>query len=142
MQSWDFHIKSNTKDILAVSEHIQNLCLKNNICRPNSCSIRLVIVEALNNVMEHSYLNNPDRYISIYLSFSTNFVLISISDKGIANSKGIEPVEQVFSLDDPESIPEGGYGFNIMHTVMDEISYHTQENVNTLTMKKYWNKKR
>ena len=140
MRSWDFHIKSTTNDILAVSERIQQLCLENQICSPNSCNIRLVVVEALNNVAEHAYQNDTNRYISIYLSFTTDFVLISISDKGLTNYSGIEPKELEFSLDDPDSIPEGGFGFSIMHNIMDEISYHTHENVNTLTMKKYWRK--
>ncbi|MCC5932639.1 MAG: ATP-binding protein [Candidatus Cyclonatronum sp.] len=138
MRSWDFHIKSTTSDILAVSERIQNLCHDNDICSPNSCNIRLVVVEALNNVKEHAYLDKPNRYISIYLSFTRDYVLISISDKGLTNIKGIQPIEQKLSLEDPDSLPEGGFGFSIMHTVMDEVSYHTHENVNTLTLKKYW----
>lgn len=138
MKSWDFHIKSTTDQILAVSERIKHLCLENQICSLNSCNIRLVVVEALNNISEHAYQNDPNRDISICLSFTADFVLISISDQGITNLNGIEPKEQLYSLDDPDSLPEGGFGFMIMHSLMDEISYHTRENVNTLTLKKYW----
>ncbi|AXJ02055.1 serine/threonine-protein kinase RsbW [Cyclonatronum proteinivorum] len=140
MRSWDFHIKSTTSNILAVSERIQQLCLVNNICSPNSCNIRLVVVEALNNVAEHAYKSDKNGDISIYLSFTLDYVLISISDKGITNMLGIEPKELTIDINDPDSLPEGGFGFNIMHNVMDEISYHTHENINTLTLKKYWRK--
>jgi len=62
-------------------------------------------------------------------------IVMKISDTG-KQMKLYVPGPPDFDPDDLKTVPDHGLGLYIIHYVMDEITYETSGNINTLTMRK------
>lgn len=133
-----FVISSNMDSVNMLSEKIYEECLFNKIDKDFSAHLRLALVEALNNVVEHAFQGEMNNEIDVYITFFYKKIRIRITDTGYPNHHGVKPVEQNFDLEDIMSVPEGGYGLHIMHQLMDEVSYYRKNNVNFLILEKHF----
>ena len=97
--------------------------------------VLISLMEALNNSIEHSYLEDTGNNIDVIVSVLQTKVEIDILETGIARTNFDKPQLQ-FDPEDLASVPEGGMGLFIIDSLMDSTAYTSQKGVNTTTFSK------
>jgi serine/threonine-protein kinase RsbW len=129
-------ISSNMESVILLSETLHKECDNNSIPEETTMLIRLAIVEALNNIVEHSFKSESFHEIDVYFTFFQKNIRIRLTDNGRPNHNGIKPVDIDVDPEDIMNVPDGGYGLNIIHQVMDRVDYNRQNSINIMTMEK------
>lgn len=93
-----------------------------------------MLVEALNNVVEHAYLEKPGNTIRVELAMHDQNTTIKILDEGIA-APGTTLTEDS-ELPDTTSLPEGGWGLCLIQALADTIEYRRYSDHNALILTK------
>ena len=128
------NINSTFSEIRLASEFLQQFCGKHNIAVEIQGHLELILVEALNNVVEHAYQEKPDGNILIELKLVDNNTVIKITDEGIA-APGTVLIEGS-NLPDENKLPEGGWGLCLIQALADTIEYFRYADHNTLVLTK------
>lgn len=96
--------------------------------------LELVLAEVLNNVVEHAYLYSEDGEIDILVRLRNDRLRATITDKG----RKFDGPPQLKVMDvenmDFEELPEGGFGWNLIRTLMDKIEFEHKDHQNRLTL--------
>lgn len=99
-------------------------------------TIELVLAEALNNVVEHAYENDPGGTIDLRVAHSDKGLKFSITDFGIPMPDGELPLGRE---PDPnveiEALPEGGFGWFLIRDLTHELIYAREHDQNVLTFR-------
>jgi serine/threonine-protein kinase RsbW len=79
--------------------------------------LRLVIVEVYSNIVRHAHNEQPELPVLIRIELENNNLSLEVWDQG-----------EGFKLDDyaapsPNDFQEGGYGWLILHRIMDRVEY-------------------
>lgn len=101
--------------------------------------VYLCIVEAINNVIEHSIVGDVPNILSVTLSFGDNILYIEVLDKGKGmNPNILDQIQQpiVNVAGDVQNLPEGGWGLHLIKTHMDKIEYKRRGDNNCFLMVK------
>jgi serine/threonine-protein kinase RsbW len=123
-------------------------------------SIELCLVEAVNNVIEHAYREEPGHAVEVSLAASAQAIELAVSDTGRSLPAEVLAMARAAAADDrggddafdPDalaalevpselsievaSLAEGGYGLRLIHQMMEDVSYERRGERNTLTMRK------
>ena len=127
-----FSITSEYHNISMVSRKIKLFLTEEKIDKDIIDPILISLMEALNNSIEHSYLEKAGNNIDVIVSISPLKVEISILETGIPRTNFDKPKLQ-FNPDDLSTAPEGGMGLFIIDNLMDSTSYSSNHGVNTTT---------
>ena len=130
-----FSMTSEYHNISIVSAKIKNFLKENGLSREIIDPILISLMEALNNSVEHAYLEKPGNNIDIIVTISKFKVIVDILETGIPRTDFSKPTLE-FDPDDLSTAPEGGMGLYIMDNLMDGIDYSSQNGVNTTTFYK------
>jgi len=84
--------------------------------------LRLVLVEAYSNVVRHAHKNQPHLPVLIRLELQGRDLVLEIWDRG----KGFDL--STYLPPNPEAQQENGYGWLIMHRLMDRVEYRLHVN--------------
>ncbi|MEL6854069.1 MAG: anti-sigma regulatory factor [Cyanobacteria bacterium J06607_13] len=94
--------------------------------------LRLVVVEVYSNIVRHAHNEKPELPVLIRIELEDNNLSLEVWDQG-----------QGFKLDDyaapsPSDFQEGGYGWLILHRIMDRVEYqlHVGGDRNCLKLEK------
>ncbi len=141
--STTYSIQSDFEEVSLLGQTIHKMVLEAGMGEFDSAMVELGVVEALNNVIEHAYQLQPNHKIKIIFEASTNYVVIHIVDTGIAMQKSVfsvkgnqKEVNEHIALED---IPEGGWGLELIKSIMDEVSYKSEGAINQLKLLKKMN---
>jgi serine/threonine-protein kinase RsbW len=142
-RAWEIirEFESCLEAIGPVCERIQSYCE----ARSNADSavpllgadINLVLTELLTNIVLHAYDRRMDGGIELRARFVGQFLELLIVDQGIELPKDLlekKPVE--FDGEDFFGLPEGGFGWCIVHAIIDEIEYQRIDSSNRLLLRK------
>ena len=82
--------------------------------------LRLVVVEVYSNIVRHAHNDKPELPVLIRIEMKNNNLSLEVWDEG-----------EGFNIDDyaapnPEDFQEGGYGWLILHRIMDRVEYQLQ----------------
>ncbi|NEQ51399.1 MAG: ATP-binding protein [Leptolyngbya sp. SIO3F4] len=94
--------------------------------------LRLVIVEVYSNIVRHAHQDRPDLPVVLHLGIEGSFISLKVWDEGhgfdIRNYQAPTPSDQ----------QEGGYGWLILHQLMDRVDYQLRvsNGRNCLTLEK------
>ena len=133
----DISLQSKFSKVVAASKLIRGYCSDKNISKDVCDEIEICIVEALNNIIEHSYGKIDSHEIKIELIFEDFFLQIKITDQG----KSRKNLERAKLNIDPlriQTLPERGMGLFIIEKLMNKVSYESQNGSNTFSMIKYY----
>ena len=125
-----FSITSEYHNISTVSRKIKSFLREQRVSKDVSDPILISLMEALNNSIEHSYVEEQGHNIDVIIGISKTKVEVDILETGIARTKFEKPKLQ-FDPEDLSTAPEGGMGLYIMDTLMDSVSYKSENGVNT-----------
>ncbi|NEO41070.1 MAG: anti-sigma regulatory factor [Moorea sp. SIOASIH] len=84
--------------------------------------LRLVLVEAYSNVVRHAHRDQPNLPILIRLELKERDIALEIWDYG----QGFDPSS--YEAPNPGDLQENGYGWLIIHRLMDRVEYRLQVN--------------
>lgn len=98
-------------------------------------STTIVVAEALNNVVEHAYADQTPGPMAIEATDDGTSICISITDEGRGLPNAQIPVARLPDASGPlETLPEGGFGWYLIHDLTSSLSYRRDGNVNRLDM--------
>ncbi len=134
-------IKSRLEEIQPVCELIQSYCeLRSNADSAVpmlGADMNLVLTELLTNIVLHAYEKRPDRNIEARARFTGEFLELLIIDQGTElPSSVLEGAEIDFDGEDIFELPEGGFGWGIVHAIIDKIEYQRVNDTNRLLLRK------
>ncbi|WP_022950713.1 ATP-binding protein [Leucothrix mucor] len=127
-------IDSSFSEVRKASELLYNYCTEYEISVDLQGQLELILVEALNNVVEHAYLEKPGHAINIVLTLEDGSTVISIADTGIPAPGSA--IAEGSELPDINDMPEGGWGLCLIQALSDSIEYYRHTDHNQLILKK------
>jgi len=96
-------------------------------------TIELILAEALNNVVEHAYAEEPGP-VELSVAMHRSGLSCQIIDTGRPMPTGDAPNPSLPTINPPEEIPEGGFGWHIIRCLTTDLSYRREGPRNTLSM--------
>ena len=133
-------INSDLKDVVFVGLAVNKICEHLRMSAVEAYRVELCAVEAVTNSIRHAYRNQPGNEVSVTLVIRDNRLEVEVMDNGLAMLAAqvgrLSEGSEVFGFDpaNRSSLPEGGMGLQIMHEVMDEISYRSDGEGNLLRL--------
>ena len=131
----NLNINSKFSDVRLASDLLQEFCLEHKINVETQGHLELILVEALNNVVEHAYQEEPDGNILIELARVKSNTVIKITDAGFS-APGTVLIEGS-DLPNETTLPEGGWGLCLIQALADKIEYFRYPDHNTLVLTKH-----
>lgn len=93
----------------------------------------LVVAEVLNNIVEHAYSERKDGAIEVELQFANSHMSARFVDYGDPMPDGALPANRPADIDVPtQDLPEGGFGWHLIHTLSDSLNYERRNRQNCL----------
>jgi serine/threonine-protein kinase RsbW len=137
-----FAVDSELGNVSLVAAAVNSICALLGLNTVSAGEVELCIAEAATNAIRHAYHDQPGQTVAILLSVTEGQLQIEVSDNGSPMPAeqerrllhGTQNVE--FRTGDKMSLAEGGRGLQIIHDLMDEVSYVRTDNVNRLRMTK------
>lgn len=95
-------------------------------------TVELVLAEVLNNVAEHAYADTAGP-VAVTVALIPGGLACEVVDEGTAMPGGQLPEGRLPQADLPESeLPEGGFGWHLIRSLTQDISYRRQRGTNRL----------
>ncbi len=92
--------------------------------RELSGTVELVLAEALNNIAEHAYAQLPPGPVQIDANLISGSLTVRLRDCGHLLPNAVMPEGRLPDTDVPlESLPEGGFGWFLIHNLTQHLSY-------------------
>jgi serine/threonine-protein kinase RsbW len=99
-------------------------------------TVELVIAEILNNIVEHAYDDGDAGVIEARLDFDGAALWCDIIDSGRPMSNGELPKGIPKDLNpNLAGLPEGGFGWHLIHTLTHDLKYDREQGRNILSFK-------
>ena len=109
---------------------VEGFCLANQLSEDDQFNVRLVLDEAVINVMVHGYDDSHEHDINVSLSLESGVLAIHIDDDGVAYNPLDAPPPR-FDLPIEER-RIGGLGVHIMKTLAKSVEYRREDGRNNL----------
>lgn len=133
MNSKNFIIKSEYKNVSSVCFITKTFCEENYVADEKIKEIELSLAEALNNIIKHAYKGDEYKKIEINMSILDGQFKVVLTDFGEPRKNIRKPVLE-FDPNDIDSLPEGGMGLFIIEQLMDDNIYFNDGEKNTFTL--------
>ncbi|MCU0907462.1 MAG: ATP-binding protein [Rhodobacteraceae bacterium] len=99
-------------------------------------SVELVVAEVLNNIVEHAYAGTQGGMILVTAWTLADDLAFRIEDEGDPMPGGVLPPGKTPRLDAAvEDLPEGGFGWFLIHTLTRDLTYDRVGPRNRLTFR-------
>lgn len=96
--------------------------------------VEIVLAEALNNVVEHAYSGQERGVIDLELIEHAGTLAFTITDDGHPMPDGNLPQGKAHDLSvATQDLPEGGFGWFLIHELTNQLSYERADGRNVLT---------
>ncbi|MEX0286908.1 MAG: ATP-binding protein [Paracoccaceae bacterium] len=98
-------------------------------------NVQIVLAEALNNVAEHGFAELPLTEARLDIALNRDTLTVSICDKGHEMPGLRVPAPKHHDLNgDVQDLPEGGFGWMLIHELTSRIDYARVDDENHLTL--------
>ncbi len=114
-------IDSRLEQVRVLSGALRGICHELGLSRDDLGQLELMMVEAVNNVIEHAYEFRAGNDVQVRLEYTPQVVHLVISDRGKTMPHAVQTL--VGKMPDPTSLPEGGWGLGLIHALADSIRY-------------------
>ncbi len=99
-------------------------------------NIELVLAEAMNNIVEHAYIDTPDGTVELQITPTYNGLVCHLRDEGVPMPEGKAPNGSPAALDcETEELPEGGFGWFLIRDLAHELNYTRISGKNLLSFR-------
>ena len=140
---WHFNqtINADLANIASLGRHIQKFCIAR--CNADSAvpllgqDMNLALSELLTNIVKHAYPPAQGGKIEVFARFVGQHLEVLIVDQGTELPDHVLEKRQIeFDGDDIIGIPEGGFGWSIVHSIIDHVVYQRVDDCNRLLLRK------
>lgn len=99
--------------------------------------LELVLAEALNNIVEHAYADTGIGVIDLDISVHDHAVWCVLIDGGCAMPNGKVPQPKRYVLEEMamKDLPEGGFGWGLIHDLTAGLNYQRHDGRNHLSFR-------
>lgn len=125
-----FSIDSCLPQVRLLSGALRGVAQEVGISSENMSQLDLIMVEAVNNVIEHAYQMEPGHQVRVRLLYSPLRSELVVSDTG--RTMPAEVHSGNHDIQDPFALPEGGWGLSLIQAMADSFHYVTDEQGNHL----------
>jgi serine/threonine-protein kinase RsbW len=130
-------IDSKLSDVALVGHAVRGVCAYSPLSEEIYNEMEVCVVEAVNNAITHAYRRQNGFRVDTAITLYHDRIAFEISDFGEA-IEDFSPRTLEFDPEEIGSIPENGMGLFIIETIMDEVSYRSEEGRNTLSFCRYF----
>ena len=130
----DFRVvlPSSENSVRRALEQIKTFSEPLDLTIEESGTVEIVLAEALNNIVEHAYAES-DGLIVLVVNREAEGLVFTITDGGKEMPSGKLPVGKLRDYpDDPDEMPEGGFGWFLIHDLTHNLVYERQDGKNVL----------
>ncbi|WP_187428203.1 Serine-protein kinase RsbW [Roseobacter fucihabitans] len=125
LPAFEFSVQSSEMAVREALRKFLNALDPLNLDEEAAGTVELVLAEALNNIVEHAY---PQQESCGPIALSCNHLAdglhVRIVDEGKEMPGGAEPSGNQASLDvDHGDLPEGGFGWFLIHDLAKDVKY-------------------
>lgn len=92
----------------------------------------IVLAEVLNNIVEHAYAGQPGSIV-VSLNHNRHGVLVQVRDYGAAFPCHEVPKGDLPSLEACRDLPEGGFGWYMIRSLVRDLTYQREDGCNHLS---------
>lgn len=133
-----YSISSSFENVADLAERVSEVCgYRTGQPADATDMLRLCLAEALNNIVEHAYSGATGKPIFADIGFSEVGYEVLLIDEGKPMPDGVAPEGTCeFDFDDIENLPEGGFGWMLIRTEMDNVEYERRDGCNVLKLEK------
>lgn len=130
-------IDSKLSDVALVGHAVRGVCACSPLDEQSYNEMEVCVVEAVNNAITHAYRRQNGFRVDTAITLHHDRITFEISDCGKA-IEDFSPRTLEFDPEEIGSIPENGMGLFIIETIMDEVSYRSENGRNTLSFCRYF----
>lgn len=130
----NYSIESDLSKVRELAAVFQQFSKEEKLADDLSGQLELILVEAVNNVIEHAYENKSGLPIEARFEACDSEVVITIKDQGLPVPKVIQESEK--EMPDIFALPEGGWGLGLIYALTDQVKHYTQDGMNVMELKK------
>lgn len=127
---------SDLRNLATIRDFIYDYVMKKEASEKFAIQLALSVDEVCSNLIKYSYNKNPRSLIRIKIQYLENKIEVEITDNGIAFN--INEYESPTFEDYYSNFMKSGLGITIVKSIIDDISYHSTETYNRLTLVKYY----
>lgn len=92
----------------------------------------IVLAEVFNNIVEHAYANNSGE-INVTLHQQSEGIYVVVCDSGHPLPLGELPLGALPSIDLSKELPEGGFGWFLIRSLVQRLSYKRNDTCNQVS---------
>jgi serine/threonine-protein kinase RsbW len=133
-------IDSQLDYVFLVGQAVGTICAASPLGTAKAREVEAAVVEAVNNAIEHAYNNEKGHRVEVMVTLLADRIVCHICDTGRTMNQvpgGLAAAGGRGS----EQLAEGGRGFLIMRSLMDEVSYARVGGQNVLSLVKVFDPK-
>lgn len=98
--------------------------------------IEIALAEAVNNVVEHAFAEQPEAEGQITCRIARDAVTLTLTDNGRPLPGEHVPEGRAAPVDGPrQDLPEGGFGWFLIRQLADSVAYRREAGLNRLTLR-------
>jgi len=127
----DLQVRADMAQVRATLDRIDSALTKQGIRDCFRHNVELALAELLNNIVEHAYRDRSNGMVCLHLALEDPFLDIALRDCGAPMPGGTLPPPKCPPNDGPlADLPEGGFGWYMLHALTDQLSYMRRDGVN------------
>jgi len=133
-----FSIESTFENVADLAERIGGLCADYPGAGPEVADcLRLCMAEAMNNIVEHAYDGAGGRMVYANVTLQPDRCEVQLIDEGKSMPGGVLPDGSIsYDTSKFEDLPEGGFGWMLIRSQMDNVDYLRRDGCNVLLLQK------
>lgn len=134
-KSFSFSFEATEIEVHGAVERVSCELSKTGMSNDQQSSVRIVLTEAINNIVEHAYANMERGAIDLSCRASGASLVVQLSDIGtpFPGNQIPEPTRTDLS-GSPDDLPEGGFGWVLIRELASGITYQRVGGRNLLTL--------
>ncbi|NSX53385.1 ATP-binding protein [Parasulfitobacter algicola] len=135
MQTERLHFPGETMAVRHALENLKAKVIPYLDSAEETSTVEIVLAEVLNNIVEHAYAVE-EGWIELQFGKVSNGIEFDIYDEGVPMPDGKPPIPELSSLDvATDDLPEGGFGWFMIHDLTKELTYRRENNKNHLSFR-------
>ncbi|MBI4514663.1 MAG: ATP-binding protein [Deltaproteobacteria bacterium] len=128
-------IDSQLDSVFLVGQAVAAICGASPLGAAKAREVEAAVVEAVNNAIEHAYGNQSGHRVEVVIELQAGCVVCRVCDRGRTMQQSPSNLAEAAG-EGAEEPTEGGRGFMIMRSLMDQVSYARAGDQNVLTLVK------
>ncbi len=135
MNAFKYKIDSSYSEVTNLMNRVNDDGIYKSVDPQTKGEIEICLVEALNNVVRHSYKEQSGNDIELAISIFDSIITFQLTEYGLPKPHMGKP-ELDYDPEDIDNLPEGGMGLYIIDNLMDKTEYNSESGKNIFTMVK------